>query len=97
MDESADDTTSCAQDIFRVTMLGFISVLLLGLAYWEQKPRDSNDRSVGPSTHWPTHQKSRSDYLNRHATHNQSRAFFVSTVRVSYLNLFLNPQTHPWT
>jgi hypothetical protein len=49
--------------------------------------RFKRSAGVGPSTHWPTYQKSRSDYLNRHVTHNQSRAFFVSTVRVSYLNL----------
>jgi hypothetical protein len=74
------------------------STALLGLAYWEQKSRDSNERSgVGPSTHWPTYHKNRSNYLNRQAYHNQSRAFFVSTVRVSYLNLLKNPQTHPWT
>jgi hypothetical protein len=48
--------------------------------------RFKRSAGVGPSTHWPTYQKSRSDNLNRHATHNQSRAFFVSTVRVSYLN-----------
>ena len=72
-----------------VNRLSLLNKSLLGLAYWEQKPRDSNDRSVvGPSTHWPTYHKNRSNFLNRHATHNPSRAFFVSTVRVSYLNGF---------
>ena len=81
-------TSLSIERLRRFAVLQIVRFIVTGTGVLEQKPRDSNDRSsVGPSTHWPTYQKSRSDYDILESTCNsQSKQSFLCFDRKSIVS-----------